>query len=118
MNALAQAVAYDFAVAPCGSLALALAGAEARLRPSGALWLQAEAALVVADLHLEKGSAYARRGQMLPPYDTRETLDRLEAEVADLAPRVLVLLGDSFHDRGAEGRLDNADWPRGSGRPA
>ena len=42
--------------------------------------------LVVADLHLEKGSSYAARGQMLPPYDTRETLRRLAAEVAALVP--------------------------------
>jgi DNA ligase-associated metallophosphoesterase len=62
-------------------------------------------ALIVADLHLEKGSAYAARGQMLPPFDTRETLRRLEAEVAATAPRLLILLGDTFHDRGAEGRL-------------
>jgi DNA ligase-associated metallophosphoesterase len=54
---------------------------------------------------LEKGSAYAARGQMLPPFDTRETLGRLEREVAATAPRLLILLGDSFHDRGAEGRL-------------
>jgi uncharacterized protein len=107
-----QTFVYDFAVAACGSLRTVVAGAEALLRPSGALWLQAEAALVVADLHLEKGSSYARRGQMLPPYDTRETLDRLEVEVAALAPRVLVFLGDSFHDGGSEGRLAAAEAAR------
>lgn len=112
MNALFPGPMYDFAVAPCGSLALPLAGAEARLRPSGALWLAEGACLVAADLHLEKGSAYARRGQMLPPYDTRETLTRLEAEVAALSPRVLVLLGDSFHDRGSEDRLSAEDAAR------
>jgi DNA ligase-associated metallophosphoesterase len=67
---------------------------------------------VVADLHLEKGSSYARRGQMLPPYDTRETLGRLEVEVARLAPRVLVFLGDSFHDGAAEDRMEGADAAR------
>jgi len=103
---------YDFATAACGSLRTVVAGAEATLRPSGALWLQAEAALVVADLHLEKGSSYARRGQMLPPYDTRETLDRLEVEVEALAPRILVLLGDSFHDGGSEDRLTAAEARR------
>ena len=50
--------------------------------PSGALWLAAERTLIVADLHLEKGSAYAARGQLLPPYDTGDTLGRLAAEVA------------------------------------
>jgi len=65
--------------------------------------------LVVADLHFEKGSAFAARGQMLPPYDTGETLRRLEAEVAALAPRTVVFLGDSFHDGRAEGRLAPRD---------
>jgi hypothetical protein len=88
-----------------GGLGLAMAGVELVLRPSGALWIEAKATLVVADLHLEKGSFFAARGQMLPPYDTRETLIRLAAEVEALAPRVVVLLGDSFHDGEGEGRL-------------
>ncbi|CAN7423044.1 ligase-associated DNA damage response endonuclease PdeM [Phenylobacterium sp. LjRoot225] len=112
MNAVAPSFVYDFAVATCGSLRTTVAAAEVMLRPSGALWLAAEACLVVADLHLEKGSSYARRGQMLPPYDTRETLGRLEAEVAALAPRILVFLGDTFHDRTSEERLDAADAAR------
>jgi len=87
------------------TLRLTIAGAKALCRPAGSLWLEGVSALIVADLHLEKGSAYAARGQMLPPFDTRETLSRLEAEVAATAPRVLILLGDSFHDRGARGRL-------------
>jgi hypothetical protein len=82
------------------------------LRCSGALWLAAERALVVADLHLEKGSSYAARGQMLPPYDTRETLTRLAAEVAALSPRLVILLGDSFHDRRSEERLAADDAER------
>ena len=109
MNALAEPYIYDFAIAPCGSLVTRLAATEARLRPSGALWIGAAQALVVADLHLEKGSSYARWGQMLPPYDTRETLARLAAEVAALSPRLLVLLGDTFHDREAEARLADDD---------
>jgi len=100
---------YAFAQSPCGGLVLELAGAEALLRASGALWLAAERLLVVADLHLEKGSAYAARGQMLPPYDTRETLSRLVAEAAQLRPKTILLLGDTFHDRAAEGRLCEAD---------
>lgn len=99
------APAYQTTHSPCGGLGLSLHGAAALLRPSGGLWLAAAGALVVADLHLEKGSAYAARGQMLPPYDTGEALDRLEAEVAALAPATLVFLGDSFHDRGGERRL-------------
>lgn len=88
-----------------GALAIRVANVEVVLRASGALWLAQERMLVVADLHLEKGSAYAARGQLLPPYDTRETLDRLEREVAALAPRTVVLLGDTLHDRDAETRI-------------
>ncbi|MGH6970189.1 MAG: ligase-associated DNA damage response endonuclease PdeM, partial [Caulobacteraceae bacterium] len=50
---------YAFEASPCGGLWIEVAGAAALLRPSGALWLEAERVLVVADLHLEKGSAYA-----------------------------------------------------------
>ena len=96
----------------CGSAAMAVNGAEVLMRPSGALWLEDERALVVADLHLEKGSAYAARGQMLPPYDTRETLDRLDAEVAALSPRVTILLGDTLHDGSATTRIAPDDRAR------
>ena len=86
-------------------LTLSVAGAAVTARPSGALWIAAHGALVVADAHFEKGSAYAARGQMLPPYDTAETLSRLEAEAASLSPRLIVFLGDAWHDAGAEDRL-------------
>ena len=115
MNApLAPIFAYRFAASHCGGLVTHVCGAEVLMRASGALWLPAERALVVADLHLEKGSSYAARGQMLPPYDTRETLARLQAEVAALAPAVVVLLGDTFHDRKSEDRMDglDAEWLR------
>jgi DNA ligase-associated metallophosphoesterase len=103
---------YDYANADCGGLRTAIGATEALLRCSGALWLAAERALVVADLHLEKGSSYAARGQMLPPYDTRETLGRLAAEVEALGPAVVILLGDTFHDRKSEGRLAQDDAER------
>lgn len=90
----------------CGGVALSLNGAGAVLRHSGVLWLTRSRTLVVSDLHLEKGSAYASRGQLLPPYDTKDTLDRLEAELEALVPKTLVLLGDSFHDARATARLD------------
>ncbi|MBB6308040.1 ligase-associated DNA damage response endonuclease PdeM [Xanthobacter tagetidis] len=87
---------------PCAAVE-AICGREALLDPSGALFLVEERALVVADMHLEKGSAFARRGQMLPPYDTAETLARLATLVARFGPRLIVALGDSLHDRwGAE----------------
>ena len=72
---------------------------------SGAVYWPATGALIVADLHLEKASAYATRGVALPPYDTAETLNRLEACLERFAPRLLVSLGDSFHDIGWQERL-------------
>ncbi|OYX36522.1 MAG: phosphoesterase [Caulobacterales bacterium 32-69-10] len=89
-----------------------VADAEVCLRKSGALWLEADGVLAAGDLHLEKGSSYASRGQLLPPYDTAATLDRLEAEVAALNPRVVALLGDSFHDGRATARLAARDAAR------
>lgn len=97
---------------PCGTLWVEVAGVRCGLTCAGGLWLACEGVLVVGDLHLEKGSAYAVKGSLLPPYDTRATLDRLEAEVARLSPRTLVLLGDSFHDPRAVARLDPADAER------
>ena len=88
---------------------VALSGAAAMLDITGALYLADADVLVVADLHLEKGSSFAERGQMLPPYDTHATLAALADAVARFAPRTVVALGDSFHDvRGPE-RLDRAD---------
>ena len=67
---------------------------------SGALFWQEQRLLVVSDLHLEKGSSFAARGVLLPPYDTVATLGRLAAVIA---------LGDSFHDRDAHERLSAPD---------
>jgi DNA ligase-associated metallophosphoesterase len=96
----------------CGSLSVRVMGELCVLRCSGALWLPAHGTLVAGDLHLEKGSAYAARGQMLPPYDSRATLDRLEAELAELQPDRVVLLGDSFHDSRSVGRMATDDRVR------
>jgi DNA ligase-associated metallophosphoesterase len=68
-----------------------------------------EATLVVADLHLEKGSSLARRGSLLPPYDTRTTLLALGGVIGRYHPRRVVALGDSFHDIGGPDRLDGGD---------
>lgn len=89
----------------CGSLSVVVAGEACVLRCSGALWLPAHRTLIAADLHLEKGSAFATRGQMLPPYDSRATLERLAAEIDDLDPARVILLGDSFHDSRAIPRM-------------
>lgn len=93
----------------CGGCRLDVNGTTVVARLSGALWIEAERTLAAGDLHFEKGSAYgARAGQLLPPYDTMATLDRLEAEVAALKPERIVLMGDTFHDRWAEDRLTAA----------
>ncbi len=73
---------------------------------SGALYWPAERVLVVADMHLEKGSAIAgRTGQLLPPFDSRATLTRLRALVRRHEPKVVICLGDAFHDPRAAQRL-------------
>lgn len=84
---------------------LRLHGAAFVADPSGALYWPDEHMLVVADLHLEKGSSYAARRVFLPPYDTSATLARLAAVVERLNPRRVVTLGDSFHDRAGAARL-------------
>ena len=76
---------------------------------SGALFWEAESLLVVSDLHLEKGSSFATRGVLLPPYDTVATLGRLGAVIARHDPRTVIALGDSFHDRDAHERLSAPD---------
>src|SRR5437588_2036144 len=75
----------------------------------GALYWPEHGLLVVADLHLEKGSSFARRGQLLPPYDTVETLARLARLITYYAPRVVITLGDNFHDGGGPARLSATD---------
>lgn len=91
---------------------LHLAGEQLMLDPAGALYWPAQRLLAVSDLHLEKGTSYARRGMLLPPWDTRATIDRLALLVRHWRPLVVVALGDSFHDAGAAGRLPAAEAAR------
>ncbi|MBB3132533.1 hypothetical protein FHS26_000228 [Rhizobium pisi] len=74
-------------------------GTAAVCDPLGALYLPDAGLLVVSDLHLEKGAAFARRGMMLPPYDTLATLTVLAAVISRYDPKLVVSLGDNFHDR-------------------
>ena len=76
---------------------------EMRPLAAGALYWEAEDTLLVADLHLEKGAAFAALGMLLPPYDTRTTLERLHKVIRAVTPSRVVALGDSFH------RADSAD---------
>lgn len=79
-----------------------------RLSPdrSGALWCPDARTLVIADMHLEKGSSFARQQVFLPPYDSRATLDKLAALCERYAPQRVVALGDTFHDEDGPVRLD------------
>jgi uncharacterized protein len=82
------------------------AGHDFALVQGRALYWPGEAALLVADLHLEKASAFARFGQMLPPYDSRETLERVATAIRETGARRVFALGDNFHDAGGPERLE------------
>jgi DNA ligase-associated metallophosphoesterase len=88
---------------------VAVAGVSLLADLSGALFWEEQGLLVVSDLHLEKGSSFAVRGVLLPPYDTVATLSRLTAVVGRHNPRMVIALGDSFHDRDAHRRLSPGD---------
>lgn len=91
---------------------IAINGAQLIADLSGAVFWPAASAVIVADLHFEKGSAYAARGVALPPYDTAATLTRLDAVLAAYRPEKLVSLGDAFHDDNWQARMDVSDWAR------
>jgi uncharacterized protein len=74
----------------------------------GAVWWPEQQTLIVADMHLEKGSAFAARGQLLPPYDSTVTLAKLTRVIVRHRPQRLIALGDSFHDIGAGARMEQA----------
>ncbi|MGL4496900.1 MAG: ligase-associated DNA damage response endonuclease PdeM, partial [Beijerinckiaceae bacterium] len=76
----------------------------------GGLYLPQHRSLLVADLHLEKGSSFARRGMLAPPYDTRATLTILGAMIMDFQPQRIIALGDNFHDDDGADRLGAEDF--------
>ena len=86
--------------------AFTLNGARLVAEPEGALWWPDQQLLAVADLHLEKASAFAARGVLLPPYDSQATVARLATVVERRQPAHVVALGDSFHDGGGAARLE------------
>ncbi len=106
MRAVAPIMRRDPGPAPA---LVAVAGVVLEAFAEGALWWADRRLLAVADLHFEKGSSFARRGQMLPPYDTTETLARLSRLIHRLDPAIVVALGDSFHDDGGAARLHLSD---------
>ena len=90
------------------TLPVFIAGAGLLADSSGVIFWSTHATLLVADLHLEKGTASASRGVLLPPYDTRETLNRLTQAIARYEPRRVVALGDSFHSSRVADGLDGS----------
>lgn len=100
--------------APAGSPETFICVAGEIFRPisAGALWWETQRTLIVSDLHLEKGSNFARRGQLLPPHDTGATLSIVEQLASRLRPSIVISLGDSFHDPEAEARLHESDRER------
>jgi uncharacterized protein len=95
--------------APERNQGIAVAGVFLQADPAGALYWPAHGVLALADLHLEKGSSFAARGQLLPPYDTAATLLRIAHLIGYYAPRCVIALGDSFHDGGGPARLSPSD---------
>jgi DNA ligase-associated metallophosphoesterase len=104
-----HALAEPSPAATRGEGVLAVAGVSLVADCGGALYWPEEGVLAVADLHLEKGSSFATRGVLLPPYDTAATLARLARLVARHAPRAVIALGDSFHDGGGPARVADGD---------
>jgi DNA ligase-associated metallophosphoesterase len=94
------------------AVSLSLNGAEILADLTGAIFWPARRTVAVADLHLEKGSSFARHGSHLPPYDSRATLDRLADVVDRYRPERVICVGDSFHDRKAADRLAQGDADR------
>lgn len=90
------------------NVAIRFAGQDLQLDPEGVLYWPSEHTLIASDLHFEKSTFLAQHGSLVPPYDTHDTLERLERLVKKYKPKKLILLGDSFHDRSAWKRLDVA----------
>ena len=107
-----MSVAPDSGLPTPDQSTLTVNGAQVIADLSGALYWPARGLLIVADLHLEKGSSYAPSGQLLPPYDTTATLERLAAVCRRYAPSRVLCLGDSFHDGEASARLAADDRAR------
>jgi uncharacterized protein len=84
-----------------------IAGERAVCDQRGVLYFPELDLLAVSDLHLEKGAAYARRGSFVPPYDTAATLTRLGSVVQHYAPKMVISLGDSFHDAKGSAHMPN-----------
>jgi uncharacterized protein len=88
---------------------IAVAGTALFADFAGAIFWPEQSLLAIADLHLEKGSSFARKGMLLPPYDTAATLGALARALAHYRPRAVIALGDSFHDGDGPTRIADQD---------
>lgn len=88
-----------------GIFPIQIAGEEVVCDWRGAAYLSTHRLLVFSDLHLEKGSSFARRGSFVPPYDTHNTIRRVDEVIGDYDPKHVICLGDSFHDDEGHGRM-------------
>ncbi len=86
-----------------------VAGVRLLLDCSGVAFMPEDRILIVSDLHLEKGAAFARKRRFLPPYDTRDTLIRLASAIEVYRPQTVVSLGDSFHRHDSADHLADGD---------
>ncbi|QEW21812.1 metallophosphoesterase, DNA ligase-associated [Marinibacterium anthonyi] len=90
--------------------AFTFCGARLSALPSGALWWADQGLICVSDLHLCKSERHARRGgAQLPPYETRDTLQRLSDAVEATNARQVICLGDSFDDLAAARALPETE---------
>ena len=99
----------EWPIRQAAALEIPIAGVAFVADCAGAVYWPAQRLLAIADLHLEKGSSFAERGVFLPPYDTAATLAKIGRLIERYAPRVVVALGDSFHDGDAPGRVAATD---------
>jgi len=91
------------------SVALSIGALSLLLDASGVLYEPHEKLIIVSDLHLEKASSLARRGSLLPPYDTLDTLKRLSLVIDRLQPQTIISLGDTWHDTHGPSRISKDD---------
>ncbi len=112
MNAAPMKATQKMPRARADGVTISVNGASLLADASGALVWPQRRAVLVADLHLEKGSSFAARGRLLPPYDTAATLMRLEEILTRHDAKAVFCLGDSFHDAAAGERLSGADRAR------
>lgn len=88
-------------------LMINFAGNIFKFLPEGALFWINKKTLIIADLHLEKGSSYFKEGQFISPKDTSENLRKLENCVDKIKPKIIIFLGDTFHDKYSLKRISN-----------